>query len=429
MNWRWTSLLMAMLWSGCASTHVVRLDTGQGPPLAYSPPSWSSSIHIDEEAFEASLAKWVLEMPLSIRTYPEGGSVRVSAFGQGAAMDRVWQFALRKEYGRWCRAHEAPGDCLSLLEDGLGFSSWDKLSVAVGLSLDPMHESIAKALEGTFNPTLFKAMVVSALASWVVLAANPEPVFTKAAAVLAAVAVAYLGVDAFLAVVKACWGLKVAADRATTFQELEEAGQRFGTVLGVEGARVFVLAATALLSRGVSGGSAWLAARLPLLPRFTDAAALGAEQAGFALEAVAEVTAVSVSEGQLVMTLAPGAVAMLARGSGSGAVPAPASGGGRGFSSFDAFKRAMGPAGAGRNWHHIVEQTPGNVRRFGPQALHNTDNVIPLDEGIHRRISGLYSSIRAYSRGMTVRQWLSTQSFEAQRDFGLQILRDMGVTP
>ncbi|WP_370640024.1 hypothetical protein [Corallococcus sp. AS-1-12] len=75
-----------------------------------------------------------------------------------------------------------------------------------------------------------------------------------------------------------------------------------------------------------------------------------------------------------------------------------------------------------KDWHHIVEQTPGNVQRFGPQALHNTENVIPLDKRLHTDVSGLYSSIRraiTQSNLQTVRQWLSTQSYEAQREFGL----------
>lgn len=41
---------------------------------------------------------------------------------------------------------------------------------------------------------------------------------------------------------------------------------------------------------------------------------------------------------------------------------------GQGFRSFSSFKRAQGRAGPGKQWHHIVEQTPGNVSRFGPEA-------------------------------------------------------------
>ncbi len=36
-----------------------------------------------------------------------------------------------------------------------GLSEWDKLGVALGLSLDPMRESIARAVEETLAPQLF----------------------------------------------------------------------------------------------------------------------------------------------------------------------------------------------------------------------------------------------------------------------------------
>jgi hypothetical protein len=97
----------------------------------------------------------------------------------------------------------------------------------------------------------------------------------------------------------------------------------------------------------------------------------------------------------------------------------------RSWGSFSGLKRALGSAGPGKNWHHIVEQTPGNVERFGPHALHNTENVIPLEQSLHTRISALYSSIRwniTGSRSLTVRQWLSTQSYEAQRKFGFMAI-------
>lgn len=321
------SLGLLLFVTGCASTRVVRLDTGQGRPLEYAAPSWGESVDVDEDAFQEVLSRLVLEVPLTIRTSQAGWLVRTSAPGHGAALDGVWQLALRREYGRWCRANEAPGDCLSLLEDGLGFTSTDRLAMALGLSLDPMHESIAEALEDTFSPTLFKAVVVSALVSWAVLAANPEPVFTKAAAVLAVVMVAYLGVDSFLEVVRACGELKAATDKATTFQELEAAGTRFGGVMGVEGARVFVLVATMLVSRGTVGGASGMAARLPQLPRFAEASTLAARQVGVRLEAAAGVTSVAVVEGQLVIALAPNAVAMAAQGDGSAGVKVLPSGG------------------------------------------------------------------------------------------------------
>ncbi len=317
MTSRWAvSLWLVVLLAGCASPRVVRLETGGGRPLDYVPESWDRSVPVDEDAFEEALTRLVLEVPLSLH-----GLVRASSSGTWAAADRTWQLALRKDYGRWCQAHEGPGDCLSLLEDGLGLTSMDRLSLALGLSLDPMHESIADALEDTFSPAFFKTVVVSALVTWAVLAANPEPVFTKAAAVLAVVMVAYLGVDSFLEVVRACQALKEATDRATTFQELNATGERFGAVMGVEGARVFVLAATMLVGRATAGSASRLAARLPQLPRFSEASALAARQVGLRLEAAEAVTSVAVVEGQLVIALAPHAVAMAAMGSGGGGTP------------------------------------------------------------------------------------------------------------
>jgi RHS repeat-associated protein len=102
---------------------------------------------------------------------------------------------------------------------------------------------------------------------------------------------------------------------------------------------------------------------------------------------------------------------------------------GHGFRSFSAFKRAMGRAGDGRNWHHIVEQTPANVRRFGPETIHNTQNLINLDSAVHREVSAYYSRIQPFTGGQTVRQWLSTQSLDAQHQFGTQVLRDFGAVP
>ncbi len=97
----------------------------------------------------------------------------------------------------------------------------------------------------------------------------------------------------------------------------------------------------------------------------------------------------------------------------------------RGFGSFSKLKRALGPAGEGRQWHHIVEQS--KVGQFGAEAIHNADNVVSIPTDIHRKISGFYSSKRPFTGDQTVRQWLSGQSFEQQRAFGQQVLRKFGV--
>jgi hypothetical protein len=103
-----------------------------------------------------------------------------------------------------------------------------------------------------------------------------------------------------------------------------------------------------------------------------------------------------------------------------------------GYRSFSAFKRAEGVAGEGQAWHHIVEQTPSNVERFGAEAIHNTENLVKLPHGpgtIHNQISGFYSSKQPFTGGQTVRQWLSPQSFEEHAEFGQSIIQQFGGKP
>ena len=88
--------------------------------------------------------------------------------------------------------------------------------------------------------------------------------------------------------------------------------------------------------------------------------------------------------------------------------------------SFSALKRELGPAGEGRQWHHIVEQS--QTARFGTGAINTADNVISLPIDLHQKISAYYSSKQAFTNGMTVRQWLAPQSFQEQREFGLEVI-------
>ncbi|QAT85435.1 putative lipoprotein [Corallococcus coralloides] len=329
---------------------------------------------------------------------------------------------MRKSFGGICRTSHENEDCLSLLTDVSALSGADKLGVALGLSLGPLKSSIAKAVEDTLAPQLFYTVIATGLVTWAVLATNPEPVFTKAAAIISAILLIYLGVDTFLTVLEASRELKRAAEKAISAGELAQAGQHFANRVGPEVARVFVLAVTVVVSQGMAGGAASLASRLSRMPGYPDASVVGATRVGIELAHVGQVSSVAIAGNTIVVSLPATAVAMVAR-NGAGANSNP--GGPRSWGSFSGLKRALGPAEDGKQWHHIIEQTPGNVNRFGPEAIHNTENVLQLDQGLHKRLSGFYSSIQQEitgSRILTVRQWLSTQSFEAQRDFGLQAI-------
>lgn len=101
------------------------------------------------------------------------------------------------------------------------------------------------------------------------------------------------------------------------------------------------------------------------------------------------------------------------------------------FKTFSAFKYNLGPAGPGMHWHHVVEQNPSNIAKFGPEAIHHTENLVRAEAAAHYKISGYYSSIDptvTNSTTLTVREWLSTQTFEAQKEFGLSIMKKFGVS-
>ena len=109
---------------------------------------------------------------------------------------------------------------------------------------------------------------------------------------------------------------------------------------------------------------------------------------------------------------------------------------GAGYKTFEAFKRVFGRAGDGFAWHHIVEKTSGNISRFGAEMIHSTNNLIKLPHGagqIHMRISGFYSSVNFRITGstLTIRQWLSTKSFQEQYKFGIEAIDKIykGVWP
>jgi hypothetical protein len=107
---------------------------------------------------------------------------------------------------------------------------------------------------------------------------------------------------------------------------------------------------------------------------------------------------------------------------GVGAMAAP------GYRTFEAFKHWFGEAGVGNHWHHVVEQTTANVARFGPAVIHTANNLYRVATPIHRQISAFYSSVQPLISGsLTVRDWLSTQGYEFQYEFGFAIMRAFGA--
>lgn len=407
-------------------------DGGQGEALFARLPTDFAPVQVSDAEFSAAMTTLWLNMPLRMAaSRPPLYVGRRLALASAPLSGEAWQSDLARAYGRHCEQCGTPGDCLTLFEDGPRFQDDDKRSLALALAVGPALEGVNAEVRAMVDPTRMLAMISIGITVYMalLLAPVPEPVTKGAALVFSAALWGYLGYE-FFDLLRAYAQLYEDAPRASTFAELREIGERFGRVIGPNSVRILIIVGTAAL-----GETAALASKAPKLPGFVQASERVAASSGLSLLETAtgaERVIVSVSEGTIRMVLAPHAVAMAAQGIGAGS-PAPGRGkllpnGHRAWGSFGGFKAAMGSAGPGKEWHHIVERTPGNVKRFGGEALHNTENVTTLGKTLHTDVSRLYSSIRwriTGSHTMTVRQWLGTQSYEAQREFGLLAINNI----
>jgi len=408
-------------------------DGGQGEAIFAKLPTDFAPVQVSDAEFSAAMTTLWLNMPLRLAaSRPPLYVGRRLALASAPVSGKAWQSDLARSYGLHCDRCGTPGDCLTLFEDGPGFQDDDKRSLALALAVGPALEGVNAEVRAMLDPTRMLAMLSISITVYMalLLAPVPEPITKGAALVFSAAMWAYLGWE-FFNLIKAYTELYEDAPRASTFSELREIGERFGRVIGPNSVRVLVVVATAAI-----GETAALASKAPKLPGFAQASERVAANTGLGLLETttgAERLIVSVPEGTIRVVLAPHAVAMAARGVGAGS-PAPTRGkllpnGHRAWGSYGGFKSAMGKAGPGKEWHHIVEQTKGNVKRFGGEALHNTENITALDKALHTRVSAFYSAIKpriTNSNTLTVREWLSTQSYEAQREFGLLAMKNIG---
>ncbi len=96
---------------------------------------------------------------------------------------------------------------------------------------------------------------------------------------------------------------------------------------------------------------------------------------------------------------------------------------GKGFDTYRQLKNEIGSPGAGNEWHHIVEQSQISKSGFSPQMIQNTNNIMSISKTTHRAISGYYSSVQPFTNEMIVRNWLAGQSFNAQYEFGINVIK------
>jgi hypothetical protein len=411
-------------------------DNGdQGEAVFTQLPTDFAPVQVSDSEFTAALTTFWLDVPLRVATsLPPLYVGRRLALASVPLSGEAWQSDLAQSYGRYCERCGTPGDCLTLFDDGPHLQVNDKRSIALALAVGPALEGVGAELRAMLNPTRVLATLSFTITAYMALLLAPEPVTKGAALVFSAAMWAYLGWE-FFNLLRAYAELYEDAPRASTFAELRQIGERFGRVIGPNSVRILVMVATAAI-----GETAALMSKVPKLPGFGQASRAVETNTGLRLmdaAASAERVILSVNEGTIRIVLPVNAVSMTARNGGgprSSSVAGATPKGGkplhyRAFKSFGAFKNAMGPAGKNKVWHHIVEQRRVNAERFGPEAIHNTENVVAINNAKHDAISAYYSTKSRDTGGMVVREWLRTKSYEEQRAFGLMILKMLGVIP
>ncbi|MCK8500887.1 AHH domain-containing protein [Myxococcus fulvus] len=326
---RAAALLLLVWLTGCASGRVVRLETGRGPPVVFTPHSGEAEpVEMERREFKEAVARLARQMRPSANPQQAarnllGVETRSGAYlfnprtrqmtpleGTALASDMPpAEVELTRAYLRWCERTGRKGDCLRLLVDSPAVTGDGRYALAMAMAQGVVLEEMLDAFKGMADPHAALSAAVWTLTLYLVLWSVPEPVSKGLVAVMTATAIVYLGVDTFWTLMVGFKWLVEEADRATTFDELREAGERYGKVMGQNAARAFALLATVAVGNTAAG----FANKVPTLPGSAQAATLAGGRAGIRLAAVGEVGEVAVSGEAVTVALAPNAVAMTAR--------------------------------------------------------------------------------------------------------------------
>lgn len=197
---------------------------------------------------------------------------------------------LTRQYQAMCSQTRGGGDCLDLLGDGPGVRGDDKYALALAFALDSVLDEVSQGVREQLNVQAVLSMIMAGAVLYMMLWVVPEPVTKLLAATLTVALLAWLTQDTVNSLIKGWERLVEEADKATTLQQLREAGERFRQVIGRNTARVLVLAVLTVMG----GAGAQVAQKLATLPGYARAA-LAAEAQGLRLSAVAEVEQVAAS--------------------------------------------------------------------------------------------------------------------------------------
>jgi hypothetical protein len=265
-------------------------------------------VEVSLAQFDAAMSRLVAELRL-----PSPPRQRLALLSYGRPGQQDEGAALTHSYHRWCERRGTPGDCLSLLGKELHLGPEARRTLALSISLQSVWDGAVGVWADMVDPVALQSLVMSAMAGYLVMLAFPNPVTQAAAISFGCFMVAYLGLDTVWSLLEGFRQLELETQRARTFAEVREAGERFGRVMGEQVGRLLVMLATAAL-----GSTTNLLMKGPGLPGYAQAAARARTQMSLNLSEVGQVRQVLVGQASFTLTLAPGALAMASQGTSGG---------------------------------------------------------------------------------------------------------------
>jgi len=334
--WKAEALFLALL-VGCASIPRVPLvqDTGQGKAVVHVPRSADlQPVELEEEEFQQAVRRLAREVRLTgtprqtaeqaFQMDPQSGNYLYLQQEQKLVPEgpgEPWHGTLTKEdvelaerYRLWCqRVHNFYGDCLGgALVAGRYLDMQGRYVWALAMSKSPVLDELKKALGEMVEVRALISAALWTLGSMLLIMAL-NPVAPGLVAVLGVGMLLYVGYDTLRNLVTGWAELTEAAKAATTFEEIREAGERFGKLLGREAARAFAL----LLVAAIGSTAQLFAAKVPTLPGSAQVAMQAEGQAGISLPALGAVEEIALTAEGVSVTVAATAMTMGASGSGS----------------------------------------------------------------------------------------------------------------
>jgi len=217
------------------------------------------------------------------------------------------------EYKEWCRSvHHFDGDCLGgALVAGKYLDMRGRYMWAMALSKSPVLEEFEKALGQMVSMRAVIQAAMCTIVTLLVLLAMPEPVTKFIAAWATAALIVWVGAKTLYNLITGWFEPMKEVEAATIFEQIREAGEKFGRLFSREAAQAFAMIAVALLTHTAKG----FAEQVGTLPGSAQVS-MQASGEGLLLSEVGAVQSVTVTAEGFLVALPPGAVAMAAQSRG-----------------------------------------------------------------------------------------------------------------